>query len=42
MSPLWNPGHCPPAVLWLMNLDHERIESIRLYHPATGRGSERV
>jgi len=33
LSPPGDPGHCPPGVLWLMTLDHERVESIRLFHP---------
>lgn len=33
LSPPWNPGHCPPAVLWLITLRDERIQKIRLFHP---------
>lgn len=33
LSPPWDPQHCPPAVLWLMTLGDERIETIRLFHP---------
>ena len=33
LSPPWDPTHCPPRVLWLMGVDHERIESVRLFHP---------
>jgi RNA polymerase sigma-70 factor (ECF subfamily) len=33
LSPSWDPGHCPPGVLWLMRLSGDRIERIRLFHP---------
>jgi RNA polymerase sigma factor (sigma-70 family) len=33
LSPPWDPGHCPPAVLWLMSVHNERIQKIRLFHP---------
>ncbi len=37
LSPPWNSAHCPPGVLWLMRADHERVESIRLFHPKPAR-----
>ncbi len=35
ISPPWDPHHCPPAVLWLMSHRDDRIDKIRLFHPAT-------
>ncbi|GIG23685.1 DNA-directed RNA polymerase sigma-70 factor [Cellulomonas chitinilytica] len=34
VSPSWDPTHCPPSVLWLVGMREERIDSVRLYHPA--------
>jgi RNA polymerase sigma factor (sigma-70 family) len=33
LNPADNPGHCPPAVTWLMSLEKGRVERLRLYHP---------
>lgn len=33
LSPPWDPGHCPPGVLWVMRLSGDGIERIRLFHP---------
>jgi RNA polymerase sigma-70 factor (ECF subfamily) len=33
LNPPWDPGHCPPGVLWLMRLSNGRIDRIRLFHP---------
>jgi RNA polymerase sigma factor (sigma-70 family) len=33
LSPPWDPGHCPPGVLWLMRLSGDGIRQIRLFHP---------
>ena len=35
-SPPWDPDHCPPGVVWLMQVRDERISRIRLFHPAPG------
>ena len=35
-SPPWDPGHCPPGVVWLINVADERISRIRLFHPGAG------
>lgn len=35
-SPPWDPEHCPPGVVWLMQMRDERITRIRLFHPAPG------
>jgi hypothetical protein len=34
VNPAWDPQHCPPEVLWLMTVHDERIERIKLFHPA--------
>jgi RNA polymerase sigma factor (sigma-70 family) len=34
ISPAWDPGHCPPGVLWLMTVNDSRIRSVRLFHPS--------
>jgi RNA polymerase sigma-70 factor (ECF subfamily) len=36
VSPPWDPGHCPPGVLWLIRMAGDRIERIRLFHPVSG------
>jgi len=33
VSPPWDPTHCPPSVLWVIQMHDERIRSIRLHHP---------
>ncbi|HEY7069972.1 MAG TPA: sigma-70 family RNA polymerase sigma factor [Acidimicrobiales bacterium] len=33
VSPPWDPTHCPPAVLWVVQMQGERIAGIRLCHP---------
>ncbi len=38
VSPPWDPGHCPPGVLWLLHLDGDRIRRVRLFHPAVAAG----
>jgi RNA polymerase sigma-70 factor (ECF subfamily) len=35
-SPPWDPEHCPPGVVWLMQVRDDRIRRIRLFHPAPG------
>ncbi len=34
LSPPWDPAHCPPSVLWVVQMRDERVHSIRLHHPA--------
>ncbi len=38
ISPPWDPGHCPPSVLWVLGLAGDRIARIRLYHPVPAVG----
>jgi len=33
LSPVHQPDHCPPGVVWVMTLHDERIKKIRLVHP---------
>lgn len=34
VNPADAPGHCPPAVAWLMTLDESgRVHRLRLFHP---------
>ncbi len=33
LNPISDPQHCPPGVLWLMTLQDERIDRIKLFHP---------
>ena len=33
LSPPWDPTHCPPSVLWVIQMRDERVHSIRLHHP---------
>lgn len=33
VSPPWDPTHCPPAVLWVVRMQAERIAGVRLCHP---------
>jgi RNA polymerase sigma-70 factor (ECF subfamily) len=35
-SPPWDPEHCPPGVVWLMQVRDDRISRIRLFHPPPG------
>ncbi len=32
-SPPDDPSHCPPSVVWVLQLDGSRISRIRLFHP---------
>lgn len=32
-SPAWDPAHCPPGVLWVVTMQDEWIQKIRLFHP---------
>lgn len=36
ISPPEDPLHCPPAVVWVLSLDHGRVDRIRLFHPRPG------
>lgn len=33
LNPISDPQHCPPGVLWLMTLQDEKIDRIKLFHP---------
>ncbi|MFC6157422.1 RNA polymerase sigma factor [Kribbella jiaozuonensis] len=33
ISPLEDPSHCPPSVVWVQHLDQDRVSKVRLYHP---------
>jgi RNA polymerase sigma-70 factor (ECF subfamily) len=33
LNPPWDPGHCPPGVVWLLSLRDDRVEHVRLFHP---------
>jgi RNA polymerase sigma-70 factor (ECF subfamily) len=33
LSPPEDPNHCPPGVLWVMQLDEGRVERARIMHP---------
>ena len=33
INPVDDPGHCPPAVAWIMTLSGGRVARLRLFHP---------
>ncbi|MFE2579629.1 RNA polymerase sigma factor [Streptomyces sp. NPDC059378] len=39
VSPADDPGHCPPAVAWIMSLSGGRVAQLRLFHPVVLRDS---
>lgn len=42
ISPPWDPDHCPPGVVWLITMDGEQIQQVRLFHPEPARESPSV
>jgi RNA polymerase sigma factor (sigma-70 family) len=43
VNPSDDPGHCPPAVAWLMTLDEAgRVHRLRLFHPRPLPAMERL
>jgi RNA polymerase sigma-70 factor (ECF subfamily) len=34
-NPPDKPGHCPPAVAWLMSMKNGRMHQLRLFHAPT-------
>lgn len=34
VNPAWDPDHCPPSVLWVLNRRDGRADRIRLFHPS--------
>jgi len=39
VNPADDPGHCPPAVAWIMTLGSGRVEQLRLFHPRSPNNS---
>jgi RNA polymerase sigma factor (sigma-70 family) len=36
VNPPDRPGHCPPAVAWVMSMRHGRVHQLRLFHAPVG------